>query len=403
MASRRNRAVETSLLVLRGALARVLEMDVTRVAVRHRVADDARGSLTIRCASEAAADQLTRVQQAVRDKAAEAAQIHWFEMDRAALEEAYGELLYDAMPPPTAVRSLRVACAIAAPLITTAAARSFTITKAKYNKQKAELELQFEIDAAVAADEALQSEPERPPCDPVSIDFIRDLNVASSSSSSSSSSSADAAAAAAGGSPVGGDAQVVTPWDVKSDKPIDYDLIVRDFGSSFIDAALLRRLEAVAAARGMRVHPFLRRGLFFSHRDLAQVLDAHARGEPFYMYTGRGPSSEGLHLGHLVPFLFTKYLQDLFEAPLVIQLTDDEKFLWKPLELHEAHRLAFENAKDIITCGFDPHKTFIFSNLDYIGEMYPVILEIQKKVMYNQDIIVHHINPSIALTLIAAI
>lgn len=45
MASRRNRAVETSLLVLRGALARVLEMDVTRVAVRHRVADDACGSL----------------------------------------------------------------------------------------------------------------------------------------------------------------------------------------------------------------------------------------------------------------------------------------------------------------------------------------------------------------------
>ena len=43
----------------------------------------------------------------------------------------------------------------------------------------------------------------------------------------------------------------------------------------------------------------------------------------------QGPSSEALHLGHLVPFMFTKWLQDAFKVPLVIQLTDDEKFLWK--------------------------------------------------------------------------
>ena len=52
--------------------------------------------------------------------------------------------------------------------------------------------------------------------------------------------------------------------------------------------------------------------------------------------------------------------------PLVIQLSDDEKFLWKDLEIHETHQLAFENAKDIIACGFDLQKTFIFSNLDYM-------------------------------------
>ena len=50
----------------------------------------------------------------------------------------------------------------------------------------------------------------------------------------------------------------------------------------------------------------------------------------------------------------------------MIQLTDDEKFLWRDLELEEAHRLAYENTKDIIACGFDVKKTFIFSNLDYM-------------------------------------
>ena len=53
--------------------------------------------------------------------------------------------------------------------------------------------------------------------------------------------------------------------------------------------------------------------------------------------------------------------------PLVIQLTDDEKFLWKDLTLDEARRLSQENAKDIIACGFDVDKTFIFSDLDYIA------------------------------------
>lgn len=71
--------------------------------------------------------------------------------------------------------------------------------------------------------------------------------------------------------------------------------------------------------------------------------------------------------------------------PLVIQLTDDEKFLFKDLSLEECHRLAYENAKDIIACGFDPNKTFMFSDLDYISHMYPTILKIQKLVTYNQS------------------
>jgi len=114
-------------------------------------------------------------------------------------------------------------------------------------------------------------------------------------------------------------------------------------------------------------------------------MDAHEKGEPFYIYTGRGPSSESLHLGHLVPFHFTKWLQDAFDVPLVIELTDDEKFLFKEdLKLEEAHRLGFENARDIIAVGFNPAKTFIFRDTDYIKELYPVALKIQKCVTFNQ-------------------
>ena len=42
-------------------------------------------------------------------------------------------------------------------------------------------------------------------------------------------------------------------------------------------------------------------------RDVHTILDSYEQKKPFFLYTGRGPSSESMHLGHLIPFLFTKY------------------------------------------------------------------------------------------------
>lgn len=66
---------------------------------------------------------------------------------------------------------------------------------------------------------------------------------------------------------------------------------------------------------------------------------------PPHPLPAQGPSSEALHLGHLVPIMFTAWLQRAFNVPLVIQLTDDEKTLWRGLDQDEARRLARENAK----------------------------------------------------------
>ena len=38
------------------------------------------------------------------------------------------------------------------------------------------------------------------------------------------------------------------------------------------------------------------------------ILDVYEKKQPFYLYTGRGPSSEAMHMGHLIPFIFTKYI-----------------------------------------------------------------------------------------------
>ena len=182
----------------------------------------------------------------------------------------------------------------------------------------------------------------------------------------------------------------MTPWDVEGatvdgqQVAIDYDKLIKDFGTKHIDAALLERFERLT---GWKPHPLLRRGAFFSHRELDIILTRYEQGKPFYLYTGRGPSSDSMHLGHLIPFLFTKWLQDVFDCPLVVQLTDDEKFLFKTnLKLEQVKEFAFKNARDIIACGFKLEKTFIFSDLDYVGgAFYHNIVRISRLITLNQS------------------
>ncbi len=50
----------------------------------------------------------------------------------------------------------------------------------------------------------------------------------------------------------------------------------------------------------------------FHCRDMHSILDMVEQKKPFFLYTGRGPSSQAMHIGHLIPFIFTKY--ELFFA-----------------------------------------------------------------------------------------
>ena len=166
-------------------------------------------------------------------------------------------------------------------------------------------------------------------------------------------------------------------------KEIDYDKLINQFGTQKISEELLQEFERVT---GHKPHVFLRRGIFFSHRDLHLFLKAKEENKPIFLYTGRGPSGEGMHLGHMLPFIFTSWLQKVFNCPLVIQLTDDEKFFMRAEKQDISHysKLGIENAKDIIACGFDKERTFIFRDTDYIGTMYENVCRFQKMLTYSQ-------------------
>ncbi|MEM3770592.1 MAG: tryptophan--tRNA ligase [Candidatus Bathyarchaeia archaeon] len=170
---------------------------------------------------------------------------------------------------------------------------------------------------------------------------------------------------------------IVTPWEVRG--KVDYERLIREFGTQPLTVELIQKLAKHTGG----LHLQLRRGLFFSHRDLDVVLDLYEKGKKFVLYTGRGPSGP-VHLGHLVPWIFTKHLQDNFKTRLYFQMTDDEKFLVKDeLELKEATNFAYENALDLIALGFKPENTFIIYDVQDIDLLYDLALEVAKRTTYS--------------------
>jgi len=169
----------------------------------------------------------------------------------------------------------------------------------------------------------------------------------------------------------------VTPWEVEGD--IDYNKLIEKFGTFEITTNIIEQFKKITG----EIHPFLKNKYFFSHRDLDWILKEYQNGNKFYLYTGRGPSGL-IHLGHLMPWLFTKYMQDKFNVKLLFQLTDDEKFLFNDKnDLEMIDKFTYENVLDIIAIGFDSAKTNIIIDTKHINYLYPISLEIAKRITFS--------------------
>ena len=166
----------------------------------------------------------------------------------------------------------------------------------------------------------------------------------------------------------------VTPWEVEGE--IDYNKLIESFGTQKITPDVLEKIKDLIG----EVHPMLKLQYFFSHRDFDWILSKYEKGDKFYLYTGRGPSGM-IHMGHLLPWIFTKYLQDKFDAKLLFQITDDEKFLYgQDRTLQQIHHFTYENILDIIAVGFDPRKTKIIVDTKHIKHLYPIATEVAKRI-----------------------
>jgi tryptophanyl-tRNA synthetase len=169
----------------------------------------------------------------------------------------------------------------------------------------------------------------------------------------------------------------VTPWEVEGE--IDYNKLIENFGTQIITPEILMKVKDLIG----EIHPMLKLQYFFSHRDFDWILSKYENGDKFYLYTGRGPSGM-IHMGHLLPWIFTKYLQDKFNVKLLFQITDDEKFLYsQDRTLDEIKHYTYENILDIIAVGFDRRKTKIIVDTKHIKHLYPIATQLAKRITFS--------------------
>ncbi|ADN51015.1 tryptophan--tRNA ligase [Vulcanisaeta distributa] len=165
----------------------------------------------------------------------------------------------------------------------------------------------------------------------------------------------------------------VTPWEVKG--KVDYMRLAREFGVQLITENEINTLRELTG----EVHYLIRRGFFYAHRDLQSILNRQRSGLRWALYNGRGPSAD-LHIGHLVPWMLSKWFVDKFNVDYFFELTDDEKFLVKEgYTLEQTNKYAYENALDLIALGFTPDKLHIIIDSEDIKYLYKIAVRVGKK------------------------
>jgi tryptophanyl-tRNA synthetase len=169
----------------------------------------------------------------------------------------------------------------------------------------------------------------------------------------------------------------VNPYEIEG--KVNYDKLIKEFGVKKLDNSLIKRIEKIAG----EVHPFIKRGIFFAHRDLKEFLDEYEKGNKGFLYTGRAPSGP-IHIGHTSVWLFMKWLQEKFDMEIWFQFPDEEKYLFKQnTSWEEIQKWTHENMLDVIALGFNPKKTHFLIDTKHAGIMYPEAIKVAKKITFS--------------------
>lgn len=164
----------------------------------------------------------------------------------------------------------------------------------------------------------------------------------------------------------------VTPWEVSGD--VDYSRLLQEFGTAALSPPLVKKLKDAPA--------LIKSGVYFSHRDFDLWLAAAQAGKRVSILSGRGPS-EKMHLGHIVPFMLAKYLQDTFGCSVYIPISEDEKFFVKPhLSFEKTQEYADDNILDVLALGFKQGKTWVMRDFSY-APLYPQAARVAKLMSYS--------------------
>ena len=78
--------------------------------------------------------------------------------------------------------------------------------------------------------------------------------------------------------------------------------------------------------------------------------------------------------------MFTKWLQEKFNVDLLIQITDDEKYLFRDISEQEIGKLTRNNILDILSLGFKPGKTHVIVDTEQSGILYNQAVRVSRHI-----------------------
>ncbi|MBU2499291.1 MAG: alanyl-tRNA editing protein [Proteobacteria bacterium] len=146
---RPNKAVDSALHVLKGAVEQVLQARVTtRVHVESH-----KGALTVEFEGEPTQNQIEEIETLANDKIREDVPIETLSMSREEAEERFGDRIYDKFPVPSHIRELTIVrirdwninCCIGEHCKSTGEIGKIRIIRAKPKEKTKELVFSFEV------------------------------------------------------------------------------------------------------------------------------------------------------------------------------------------------------------------------------------------------------------------
>ena len=148
------------------------------------------------------------------------------------------------------------------------------------------------------------------------------------------------------------------PWGTSSVK--DYGRLQSEFG---IEPA------APFLSRFRRPSPHLSRGIDFGQRDLARVIDAVDKNEPYAVMSGIKPDGV-FHLGNKMTADDMIYFQSLSKKSMVYYaIADVEAYADNGLSYEDSSKMAVKNVADILALGLDPDQAVVYKQSEEMRVM----------------------------------
>lgn len=117
------------------------------------------------------------------------------------------------------------------------------------------------------------------------------------------------------------------------------------------------------------------------HRDL----DTFDINKEYYLYTGRGPSVDSFHIGHLPALLLTLELQKYIKEKIYFMISDDEKIFRDNIDRNIMEKNVISTIEQLNKIGFTHDNTIFHINSNGINkEHYNILIQLLSMVNVNQ-------------------